>query len=118
MLTRGLCYVKPYVLEFERKIRLYLDDHEHTRSFIKSSLTDSLNPSVIEEDDHGEFVMLDLEFVTKEGEYSTLNVCFDIIDTDNNEFVLADDVLQHYCYDNYGIFVDEGEIKVYTRGNM
>ena len=116
MLTRGLCYVKPYVLEFRTRIRLYLDDHENTRSFISANLIDSLNPSVIQHDYDGEYVMLDLEFMTKEGECSILNVCFDIIDS-NNEFVLADDVLQHYCYDNHGIFVDEGEIKVYTRGN-
>ena len=116
MLTQGLCYVKPYVLEFERKIRLYLDDHENTKSFISSNLIDAINPSVIEEDYNGEFVILDLEFVTKEGEYCTLTVRFDVVHTNGYDFVLAYDMLEQYCYDNHGIFVDEGEIKVYTRG--
>ena len=108
--------MKPYVLEFDRKIRLYLDDHENTISSISSNLIDSLNPSVIEQDYDGEYVMLDLNFVTKEGVSCTLTVCFDVIYTEGNEFILADDVLQNYCYDNHGIFVEEGEIKVYTRG--
>ena len=100
MLTRGLCYMKPYVLEFERKIRLYLDDHENTISFISSNLIDSLNPSVIEQDYDGEYVMLDLNFVTKEGVSCTLRVCFDVIHTESNDFVLADDVLQNSSSDN------------------
>ena len=109
-------YIKSYVPKFERQFRVYLDCHDGSRSFISANLVDSFDPSLIEQDYDGEYVMLDLNFVTKEGVSCTLTVCFDVIYTEGNEFILADDVLQNYCYDNHGIFVEEGEIKVYTRG--
>ena len=115
MASKGLFYIKPYVSEFERKIRLYLDDCVNSKSCISTYLIDSMNPNIIECDDYGEHVYLDLIYKTVEGQIHTLKVCFDIVESDGYDFILADDVLQNYYYDSEGIMFDGGEVRVYTR---
>ena len=115
MATRGLYYIKPYVVEFDKKFRLYLNDEANSRSFISSNLIDSINPIVIEHDFDGEFVALDLINKTIEGVNCKLTVNFDVENNGGNDFVLGNDVLRNYNYDNEGILLEEGEVIVYFR---
>ena len=89
MATRGLYYIKPYVLEFDKKLRLYLNDEENSRSYISSNLIDSINPMVIEHDFDGEFVTLDLINKTIEGEKCKLTVHFDVVINGGNVFIFC-----------------------------
>ena len=116
MTTRGLPYIKTFVREFDRRIRVYLNDQEGSHSFISTNLVCNIDPSVIEVDSNGEYVTLDLIYRTYEGEEYTKTVTFDVVDTAGHEFVLADDVLQNYHYGNHGIFFEGGEVKIYQRG--
>ena len=109
-------YVKTYVPAFGKPIRLYLDDNEGSFSYISANLIDKINPSAIQIDENGEYARLDLIFMTREGEECEMDVCFNVIETDGNEFVLGDDVLQDYDYDIKGIYFYEGKVKVYIRG--
>ena len=116
MATRGLYYIKPFVPEFGRKIRLYLDSEVNSISYISASIIDSLNPNVIERDNYGEFVDLDLIFKTLEGQRQSLTVRFQVLEIEGNDFVLGDDVPQDFSYDSDGIMFNEGEVRVYIRG--
>ena len=116
MATRGLYYIKPFVPKFGRKIRLYLDSEVNSISYISASIIDSLNPNVIEQDNYGEFVDLDLIFKTLEGQRQSLTVRFQVSEIEGNDFVFGDDVLQDFSYDSDGIMFNEGEVRVYMRG--
>ena len=115
MATRGLNYIKPYVLEFERSIRLYLDDNE-PRSYISANLIDSLDPSLVEQDSNGQYVVLNLIFNTLDGVEECLSATFDVTLTYGNEFVLGNDLIQSFSYGNEGIILDGGEVRIYSRG--
>ena len=116
MATSGLPYIKPHVWEFERTIRLYLDDHEDSRSFISANLIDSIDPSLVQQDSQGQYAVLTLFFPTQNGEENSITVYFDVILTDAHEFVLGNDVLTNYPYDNERLFLEDGEVKIYIRG--
>ena len=108
-------YVKCYVTDFGKVIRVYLDNNQDSCSFISANLISNLDPSAIQMDENGEYACLDLIFRTRDGEECIKNVAFDVMDTDGNEFVLGDDFLQDYDYDSKGILFKEGEVKVYFR---
>ena len=117
MFTRGLHYIKPYVFEFDRTIRLYLDDEENSTSYISANLIHSINPSIIEQDQDGEFVALNFLYNNYDGDEESITIYFDVIDTGGgNQFVLGDDALQCFSYDFESILLDEGEFKIYTKG--
>ena len=108
-------YVKCYVPDFGKVIRVYLDNSEYSCSFISANLISNLDPSAIKMDEDGEYACLDLIFRTRDGDECIKNVAFDVIDTDGNEFVLGNEFLQNYYYDSRGIIFREGEVKVYFR---
>ena len=57
------CYIKAYILELQKKLRVYLLDEEGYRSSISIQLLDALNPYLhIPEDQDGSFVTLTLAF--------------------------------------------------------
>ena len=115
-MAKGLHYTKPYVTEFGRTIRLYLDDHVDSRSFISANLIDSNDPTLIEEGYDDEYVVLNLLFKTMDGDMEELDVCFDVVETGGNDFILGFDVLQNFEFDREGILLEGGEVKIYTRG--
>ena len=115
MATRGLSYIKTYVWGFRRPIRLYLDNQVN-RSYISANLIESINPSLIKEDQEGEYVALDLMYDTVDGNGGELSVFFDVVQTDGNEFILGHDVLNNFTYDDDGIMFDQGEVRIYWRG--
>ena len=115
MATSGLPYIKPHVWEFERTIRLYLDDHEDSTSFISANLIHAIDPSLIQQDSQGQYVVLTLFFHTLNGEDNSITVYFDVILTDAYEFVLGNDVLTNFPYDNERLLLDDGEVEIYTR---
>ena len=116
MAPRGLCYIKPFVLEFDRKIRLYLDNEVNSLSYISASLIDALNPDVIEQDCYGEVVRLEVIYKTIDGQKYSFIVPFQVLETEGNDFVLGNDALSNYYYANEGIFFDGGEVRIYARG--
>lgn len=110
-------YIKSYVPEFERQFRVYLDCHDGSRSFISANLVDSFDPSLIEQvDDDREYVVLNLNYKTIDGQHDVLTACFEVVESNSFEFVLGDDYLHHYYYGNEGIILEGGEVKIYSRG--
>ena len=80
MFSSGCNYIKPYVHEFDRVIRLYLDDEEYSTSYISTDLIKSIDPSIIQEDYDGNNVFLNLIFKTynANGVEDTLTVNFEV----------------------------------------
>ena len=94
-------YVKCYVPDFGKVIRVYLDNNQDSCSFISANLISNLDPSAIQMDENGEYACLDLIFRTRDGEECIKNVAFDVIDTDGNEFIDSYKgpifMLLHFC---------------------
>ena len=115
MSIRDLPYIKTRVYEFDRKFRVYLDFNRHSHSFISADLIHSIDPSLIQSDYDGQFVTLDLDYTTVEGARDTLTVTFDIVQTNNFEFVIGFETLQFYDSDDLGLFLEAGEVPIYYR---
>ena len=70
----------------------------------------------MQQDSKGQYVVLNLFFNTLDGEENSITVYFDVIQTDAHEFVLGNDVLTNFFYDNEQLFLEGGEVKIYIRG--
>ena len=60
---------------------------------------------------HGE----NAERVVVDGNGGELSVFFDVVQTYGNEFILGDDILNSFTYDDEGILFDQGEVRIYWR---
>ena len=109
-----MAYFKPYVQQFDKKIRVYLDIRDDTFSFITSNLIEAINPDIIEQDSDGNFyVILDLIYQNVHKQEDTLTVRFEIIDSPGNEIIMAQDVLENYDVFNDCMILNAGTVKIY-----
>jgi hypothetical protein len=112
MSIRDLQYIKTRV--YDRKFRLYLDFDQY--SYISADLIYSIDPSIIQTDFDGDFVLLDLDYTTVDGARHTKTVCFDVIETGGSfEFVLGYETLKYHDFDDLGLFLEAGEVPIYCR---
>ena len=114
-----MSYVKPYVLEFEKPIRLYLHDVSGTRSFISGNLIDAINPNLVRYDDDGDpYVKLHLDFLHKDTkDYHTYTFYFDVVETNGFDFVLSRNYLREYYLDSDTLGLPYGDVQVYQSQN-
>ena len=109
-----MSYIKAYVEEFQKRIRVYLDNRPNTVSYISGNLIDSLNPNIVEQDDFGNyFVNLNLIYRNINQQESYLTVNFKILETPGNDLVIGDDILQDYDNNEDSVIFDGGTVKVY-----
>ena len=69
-------------------------------------------------DSNGDFVNLDLDYKTVDGEEQTLTVCFDVIQTSSFVFVLGEETLAQFEFDELGLFLEGGEVPLIYRGQI
>ena len=116
MSLRNVPYIKTWVREFDRKFRVYLNFEKHSRSYISEDLVSNIDPSLIQSDSDGNFIMLNLDYKTVDGHEDTIMICFDVIQTNSFDFVLGDETLENYESDELGLFLEGGEVPLYFRG--
>ena len=108
------CYIKAYILELQKKLRVYLLDEEGCRSSISIQLLDALNPYLhIPEDQDGSFVTLTLAFGPDKYQFQ-----FDVIDTGNYDIYLGKNHLANYDLDSQWLYLDGVSAQVYHRGRI
>ena len=109
-----MSYIKAYIEEFQKRIRIYLDNRPNTFSFISGNLIDALAPQFVEQDDKGNyFVALNLVYQNIHQEDSSLTVLFEVLETPGNDIVIGDDILHNYENNEDSVIFDGGTVKVY-----
>ena len=109
----NMSYIEAFVEQFNKQIRVYLDNGEDSFSFISWNLIQALHVDLVEEDKNGPFVILDLIYKNIHLEEDLITVRFDVLDTSGFEFVMANDVLKDFDYYEDCIIFPNGSTKIY-----
>ena len=102
-------YIKPYVINFQKKIRIYLNDFCGQRSFVSQRLLDRVCPDIdIEEDADGPYVLLGLAFGPHRYFFA-----FDVVDFDTYDIAMGKNHLNQYDLDDMSLYLDHGTVQVF-----
>ena len=108
-----MSYIKCGVEQFEKVMRIYLDNRPNTFSYISGNLIERLCPEAIEEDEDRCFAILDLIIKNIHGETDVMTVTFQILETPGFEFTMAEDVLKDFDHYEDCIVFKNGATKIY-----
>ena len=109
-------YIRPYVEEFGKNIRVYLNDEEGGQSFISLRLLQNIDPSLIREDELGSYAKLHFTFnntdQNNEEAWYTYTFNFNVIDTEGFEFFIGNDILANYDMDRQNLYLEGGAVPI------